>query len=330
MSAIATPTETQASLPACELKITRVFNAPRELVWRAFTEPAMMREWMGPRGFSTSEVHWPSSAGQRWSRTIDGRRPATQEVSHLAQSGTVVEMRPPELLVFTFAWEKRSAVGLGESPYKENTVTVRLEEQGNKTVMHFTQGPFAFEEERSGHTGGWNSSFDKLSDFLVLQQPGRVEDLDDVPTELHLQRVFNAPQELVFAAWTSCTHLAEWWGPKGFTNPHCIFESRNGGVIQIDMRAPDGTIYPMSGTVIEFYPPHRFHFTASALDAAGQPLFTNWNSVYFETVEGGTRVTLDVHVMNQTPAAPQYLKGMRMGWTMSLDKLDEYIAALAA
>ncbi len=54
-------------------------------------------------------------------------------------------------------------------------------------------------------------------------------------------------------------------------------------------------------------------------------MFTNWNSVFFEEVEGGTRVTLDVHVMSQTAQAPQYLKGMHAGWSQSLDKLDEYL-----
>ncbi|SEG61104.1 Uncharacterized conserved protein YndB, AHSA1/START domain [Bryocella elongata] len=328
MSTSAMPVEIQTPA-AHELKISRIFNAPRELVWKAFTEADMMQEWMGPRGFGVTSVTWPAEAGGQWARKMEGCAPATQKMAYLGQSGTVLEMRPPELLVFTFAWDDRNTVGLPPSPYQENTVTVRLEEQGNKTVMHFTQGPFASASECNGHTGGWNSSFDKLTDLLSTQQPGRTEAAGDIPTELHLQRVFKAPMETVFAVWTNPAHLAQWWGPKGFTNPHCEFERRNGGRIEIDMRSPDGVIYPMAGTVIEFYPPHRFHFTASALDAEGNPLFTNWNSVFFEEVGGGTRVTLDVHVMNQTAQAPQYLKGMREGWTMSFGKLEEYLAAIA-
>ena len=46
-----------------------------------------------------------------------------------------------------------------------------------------------------------------------------------------------------------------------------------------------------------------------------------FRSVFFEEVDGGTMVTLDVHVMMQTSAAPQYLKGMTAGWTSSLEKL---------
>jgi uncharacterized protein YndB with AHSA1/START domain len=95
------------------------------------------------------------------------------------------------------------------------------------------------------------------------------------------------------------------------------------------MRGPDGTLYPMSGKVIEFYPPYRFHFTAAALDADGKAMFENWNSVFFEEIEGGTRVTLDVHVMTQTDVAPQFLKGMREGWSQSLEKLAGFVERTA-
>jgi uncharacterized protein YndB with AHSA1/START domain len=308
-----------------ELKITRTFDAPRDLVWKAWTNPEMMLHWMAPRGFAISEATMPLEKGARWTRRIDGLQPATQQTVHLSQSGTVLEARPPEFLKFTFAWDDRSSVGLGPSPYKENTVTVRFEEKGTQTVMHFTQGPFAAEGECKGHTGGWNSSFDKFAELLATLQLGRTQDPHAIPTELHLKRIFKAPRELVFAAWTNPSHLAAWWGPRGFTIPRCEFEAHAGGNIHIDMRAPDGTIYPMAGEVLDFYPPYRFHFTASALDARGNTMFTNWNSVFFEEVEGGTRVTLDVHVMNQTDVAPQYLKGMREGWAQTLDKFAEYI-----
>ena len=324
MSATATSPLTQTPT-AYELKITRTFDAPRELVWKAWTNPEMLSQWMGPRGFDSSEVTMPTQKGARWTRKMQGLRPANQQMVYLGQSGTILEVRPPELLKFTFAWDDRSGVGLGPSPYQENTVTIQLEEKGNKTVMHFTQGPFATEGECNGHTGGWNSSFDKFAEFLAAWQPGRMQDPNEIPSELHCKRVFKAPRDVVFAAWTDAKHLAAWWGPRGFTAPRCEFEARAGGALHIDMRGPDGTIYPMAGVVMEFYPPYRFHFTAAALDAQGNPLFTNWNSVYFEEVEGGTRVTLDVHVMSQTELAPQYLKGMREGWSQSLDKFAQYV-----
>jgi uncharacterized protein YndB with AHSA1/START domain len=70
-----------------------------------------------------------------------------------------------------------------------------------------------------------------------------------------------------------------------------------------------------------------FHFTAAALDEDGAPIFENWNSVFFDEVDGGTMVTLDVHVMTQTDLAPQYLKGMTPGWSSSLERLAELVQA---
>jgi len=66
--------------------------------------------------------------------------------------------------------------------------------------------------------------------------------------ELVLTRVFDAPRELVFKAWTDPKHVAQWWGPHGFTNPVCELDLRPGGAILIHMRGPDGVVYPMTGT----------------------------------------------------------------------------------
>jgi Uncharacterized conserved protein len=308
-----------------ELKITRVFDAPRELVWKAWTDPVMQMQWMGPRGFTTIELDMPKTPGAPWRRTMEGLVPATGALMQLKQHGIIREVKPPELLVYTFAWDVPADVGLSNMDFEENTVTVRLEEQGNKTVMSFTQGPFLSRSACDGHTGGWNSAFDKFAEFLAVAQPGRVPDANDVPTELHLRRFFDAPRDLVFAAWTTPEMLAEWWAPKGFTVPRCEFEARAGGKIYLEMKALDGTVYPMSGKVVEFYAPYRFHFTTTPLDQEGAPLFETWNSVFLEEKDGGTELTLDVHVTTMTDAAPMFLRGMSAGWSQSLEKLSQLL-----
>jgi uncharacterized protein YndB with AHSA1/START domain len=313
-----------SSTPAYELRIMRVFDAPRELVWKAWTDPAMAMNWMGPRGFTATEFVTPAKAGERWRLSMEGQRPGSEQLVTLKQGGVVKELRPPELMVYTFAWDDRSSVGLGESPYKENIVTVRFEEEGNKTVMHFTQGPFATEGERDGHTGGWNSAFDCFAEFILSEQPGRPA---SSTSEVHLRRVFAAPREMVFKAWTDSEQMAQWWGPRGFTNQVCEIDARGGGKIYVEMRAPDGTVYPMTGRFIEVYPPYRFHFTTTPLHQNGKALFETWTSVFFAEVEGGTEVVLDVHVTKSTPEAAPYLKGMNAGWTQSLDRLGELLAA---
>lgn len=308
-----------------ELKITRVFDAPRELVWNAWTDPKIQVQWMGPRGFTTTELEMPKTPGAPWRRTIEGLVPATGQSVKLKQHGLIREVKPPELLVFSFAWDVPSDVGLSNMDFEENIVTVRLEELGNKTRMTFTQGPFFTASACDGHTGGWNSAFDKFMEFLKTSQPPRPSDPNEVPTELHLRRFFKAPRDLVFAAWTTPEMLAQWWAPKGFTIPRCEFEAKGGGNIYIEMKAPDGTVYPMSGRVVECYAPYRFHFTAKALDASGNALFENWNSVFLEEKNGGTEVVLDVHVMSMTDVAPMYLRGMKEGWSQSLEKLGQLL-----
>src|ERR1700740_1278719 len=90
--------------------------------------------------------------------------------------------------------------------------------------------------------------------------------------EIVITRVFDAPREAVFKAWTDAKELAQWWGPKGFTNPVCEIDARVGGAIRIHMRSPDGTVYPMKGEFREIVPPERLGLTHIYAGAAGPPL----------------------------------------------------------
>jgi uncharacterized protein YndB with AHSA1/START domain len=150
-----------------------------------------------------------------------------------------------------------------------------------------------------------------------------------VPMELTLKRVFAAPLAVVFKAWNDPEQLAKWWGPTGFTNPVCEIDVRPGGAIRIDMRAPDGVVYPMTGVFEEVTPPDRLVFTSAAMDSEGKPIFVNRNTVVFTEVEGGTEIALHVNVISTTANAQQYLKGMSQGWSLSLDRLAELLKAAA-
>jgi uncharacterized protein YndB with AHSA1/START domain len=146
--------------------------------------------------------------------------------------------------------------------------------------------------------------------------------------ELVLTRVFDAPPSLVFKAWTDPQHLAQWWGPHGFTNPRCEVDVRPGGAIRIDMRGPDGTVYPMTGTFREVVAPERIVFASSALDAQGKPLFEVLTTVTFAEAGGKTTLTLHARVVTATAAAAPYLQGMDAGWTQSLERLADYVASI--
>ena len=62
--------------------------------------------------------------------------------------------------------------------------------------------------------------------------------------ELVMTRVLDAPRDLVYEAWTNPRHIAQWWGPKGFTNTIHEMEVKVGGVWRFIMHGPDGTDYP--------------------------------------------------------------------------------------
>lgn len=146
--------------------------------------------------------------------------------------------------------------------------------------------------------------------------------------DLVITRVFDAPRELVFKAWTDTKHMAHWWGPNGFTNPVCELDVRVGGAIRIDMRAPNGVVYPMKGAFEEIDEPRRLVFVSSALDEKGNSMFDVLNTVIFGEQRGKTALTLQARVIKATAQAPQYLQGMQAGWTQSLDRLGAHLDSM--
>jgi len=151
---------------------------------------------------------------------------------------------------------------------------------------------------------------------------------ETAPRELVIMRVLNAPRKLVWKAWIDPKHVAQWWGPKGFTNPVCELDVRPGGAIRIHMRGPDGTVYPMTGVYQEIVEPERLVFTSGALDKQGKPLFEVLTTVTLTEQGGKTTLTVRARVVKSTDEAAPYLAGMNEGWNQTLDRLTAYVAKL--
>jgi uncharacterized protein YndB with AHSA1/START domain len=145
--------------------------------------------------------------------------------------------------------------------------------------------------------------------------------------DLVLTRVFEAPRERVFRAWSEPERLARWWGPHGFTNPVCEADVRPGGAIHIVMRGPDGVDYPMTGVFHEVAAPERLVFSTYVGKEGEAVHFEVRITVTFAEHEGGTKLTLRAHVVKETPDAARYLAGMEQGWTQSLERLAQSVAA---
>lgn len=147
--------------------------------------------------------------------------------------------------------------------------------------------------------------------------------------EFIITREFDASREVVFEAWTDPKHLAQWWGPKGFTNPVCEWDTRPGGKIYDVMRAPNGVDYPMGGEFREVVAPERLVFTSGALDETGNLLFEFLHTVTFVERNGKTKLTIQSRVTKTTAEANQYIGGYEMGMTLSLERLAELLTNVA-
>lgn len=146
-----------------------------------------------------------------------------------------------------------------------------------------------------------------------------------ISKDVKLARTFAAPRDLVFKAWTDAKMVAAWWGPHGFTNPVCRVDARKGGAIYIDMKAPDGQVFPMKAVIDEIDPPSRLVFTSSALGPDGKPLFESLTAVTFEEKNGQTTVKVTASVKDAPPEAAPYLAGMDEGWSQTMDRMVAFV-----
>lgn len=140
-----------------ELVITRVFDAPRDLVWKAWTEPERIKQWVAPRGFTIPVAEGELRPGGAWRSCM--RQPDGTE---LWVGGVYQVIDEPKRLVLTHAWlDEHGKAG------PETLVTVTFTERAGKTEMVFRQSGFDTVESRDGHAGGWNECFDRLAELLA-------------------------------------------------------------------------------------------------------------------------------------------------------------------
>jgi uncharacterized protein YndB with AHSA1/START domain len=141
------------SPPELSLTLTRILDAPRELVFRAWTEPEHLMQWSAPHGFTVTHADGELKPGGKWRscmRSPDGK--------DLWLGGTYLEIAPPERLVFTHGWDE-------DGPGRETTVTVTLEDHNGKTRLTLQQSGFPSMAERDGHEGGWSETLERLAAY---------------------------------------------------------------------------------------------------------------------------------------------------------------------
>lgn len=136
-----------------ELTLTRVYAAPRELVFSAWTDPDQFAGWLGPHGFTAPSVTLNLTVGGNWRACMRNETTGAEVWVH----GVYREIVPPERLVFT--WE-------GEALPEPTVVTLTFAEDGGKTELTLHHAGFPDVAARDDHTGGWTEALEELAGYL--------------------------------------------------------------------------------------------------------------------------------------------------------------------
>jgi uncharacterized protein YndB with AHSA1/START domain len=163
-----------------ELVITRVFDVPREQVWKAWTEPEMVKKWWGPKDFTCPVANIDFRVGVKSHVAMHG--PAGSEFDKdLWSTGTYKEIVPMERIVTTdsFADKEGNVVpathyGMSADFPLEMQITLTFEElPGDKTKMTLRHAGFPAGKEKEDAKAGWNESFDKLARLVSTSRSGQ-------------------------------------------------------------------------------------------------------------------------------------------------------------
>lgn len=297
-----------------EIVLTRVFDAPRGSVFKAWTQPEHLVRWWAPDGCTTPSCTVDLRPGGRFHYCM--RMPDGKDIWGMGIYREIVE---PERIVYvdSFADAKGNPVspthyGMSPDHPAETLVTVTFVEQGARTKVTLRHSlPKAF-QERKEMEQGWIQMLDHLAGHLAAKPA----------FELVLERVFDAPRERVFEAWTKPEHLARWFAPKPYALIVGKMDFRPGGRFSMVMRGPDGSDFPFTGTYREIDPPARLVWTGEFADGAADNIRTE---VTFEALGRKTMVRARQAFRVMTPVVEHAVKGAKQGWTMTLDQLAAHV-----
>ena len=302
-----------------KITLTRVFAAPRSLVYEAWTTPEHLRNWCAPQGFTIPESRGDLRPGGAWWCCMV----APDGIRH-PLGGEYREVVPNERLVFTHCWEDENG-----NPGHETLVTVRFADEDEGTRVTLEQEGFDSPESREGHLGGWTQCLDRLEENLSasLCEPFVIE------------REFAAPREVVWKAWTDREQFVQWFGPKGCEIFSATMDFRPGGNLHYGMRMPDGLEMWGKWIFREIAAPEKIVLANSFADAEGnlcRPPFPGaWSlqmltTVVFEDRGGKTFMRLQWIPLNASAEERTTFNAMRgsftEGWTGTFERLDTHLS----
>lgn len=304
-----------------EIIISRLLDAPRELVWKAMTDPAHVIHWWGPEGFTTTIEEMDLRVGGTWRHVMHG-----PDGTDYPNRSTFKEIVAPERIVYAHGGGRRGGPGA------DFTATWTFESLGKQTrlTIHMLFDTPA-DRDRAvteyGAVEGGKQTLERLAGYLPAMHT------------FVISRVMDAPRETLWQAWTDADRLQQWFGPKGVTTPACTLDLRPGGVFHYCMRRPDGGEMWGKWTFREIVAPQRLVFINAFSDARGgvtrHPFNADWplellSTVTLTALGDKTRVTVAWSPRRadsrETKAFDEAFDGMQQGWTGTYERLEAYLA----
>ena len=303
-----------------ELFISRVFDAPVELVYKAWSSPEHISQWWGPTGFTNTIKIMDFRPGGKWEHVLHGPDGTDYRNEHVFK-----EIVPNSRIVYTHVSYPKHDMEAdfipmdGRTLLKIKMIFESVEQLDN--VIHV----FKADE-------GLEQNLTKLNKYITTMTQEK---------SFTITRELDAPRELVYKVWTDPEHLAKWWGPAGFTFVTSKLDLRPGGMFHYCMRSPDGQ--EMWGKFVyrDIVAPERIEMIVSFSDKDANNVRHPWAPTWpleqlsvLTLKENGNKTTLTLtgSAYNATAEEQKTFDenhhNMEQGFAGTFMQLDAYLAEM--
>lgn len=306
-----------------ELRITRIYDAPVELVYRAYTDPEAQLKWWGPRGFTITHHSKDLRPGGQWIYTMH-----SEDGQDFPNIATYHEVIPNKRLVYDHGATPttpplfRVEVDFISLSKKRTEMRMKMIVDSEEKAREMAK----FIKQASG-----NSTWDRLGEFLAENEG------DD---KFFINRVFETTPEKMLKLWTDANELKNWLPPVGFEMDILKGEIKEGG--ECFYRMTDRAEFTVYGKNLykEITPNSKIVYEMRFADEKGNlgqhPLAPDYPPVFLMTIRfteedpGEVRVTVEAEATGEaTEKQKKFFKdsrgNMTMGWTGSFEKLENYL-----
>ncbi len=306
-----------------EIKIIRLYDAPVKVVWEAWTDPKKAAHWWGPRGFTITTHSKDLRVGGHWKYTMHG-----PDGVDYPNNTVYYEVEKYSRLVYDHG-------GSDDRPPLFR-VSVHFVESKGKTkmemIMRLATPEAAEETKKFIKKANGNSTWDRLGEFLAKETKNEEKFI--------INRSFDAPIEKMFELWTNPKHLEKWVPPTGFNMSYINADIKPGGSSFYVMSNDAGVKMYGKAHYKEIKKFDRIVYTQNFCDENGNisrhPMAPTWPETMLTTITlaeespDETRVTITWEVVGDVSREEMETftnskSGMNMGWTGSLDKLEDYL-----